>query len=525
MPSLNLLSAVSKRAIISLAAVFLGYFSFVHSASAEMRGRVYVDNNKNVVADNGEALRGAPFFLDTFMIKDMRQNEALYREYFRDMSRNYKMNVVRVSPWIGKWTYMQKGSIWYENHKSDITYMVDKVIKWAEEDGIYVMLNLHTEFGTVVKMKPFQDFWDLFATKYKDHTHVIYEAINEPHIQTANVHAYDMYKYLRDRAPQTHIILWSVNDPEKVSVKDIQKYSNGIDYSNASMGWHSYETIIRKDLRWAIGNEYREAGIPSICTEFYSLTRANWFPIDYDFMMDNIKFAEDGNFSWVTWAPRANYRALNVDDLSADTNVTHEEARFSDTFFSYLNAWGIYWPQDPAVDTLNAPVVNRPIPVVSEPTPQPTPQPEPITTPELEKTGQFVTLIDQWQGQALHTAGTNEWAAASMQTQTDEWWSQQWELLQVEGKPGVFRLRNRWTGFFLHASADYDWAEVQIAELVEDWTSQMWELEYRVGETYNIKNVWTGRYLSSPEQAGAKLRLSSLREDWSSQKFAIDIAE
>ena len=512
--------------------------SLCHVASAEMRGRVYVDNNKNVVADNGEALRGAPFFLDIFMIKDMRQNESTYREYFREMSRDYKMNVVRIAPWMGKWDYMQKDSIYYETHKRDVTYMVDKVIRWAEEDGIYAMLNLHTEFGTVVDMTRYADFWDLFADKYKDHTHVIYEAINEPDIASSNQYASEMYKYLRDRAPSTHIILWSINDPEKVLPNEVWEHSYGIDYSNASMGWHSYETIIRKDYRWAIGDDYRTAGIPSICTEFYSLTNANWFPIDYDYMMDNIKFAEDGGFSWVTWAPRANYRAFNVDNLTAETNISHEQAKFSSTFFDYLNAWGIYWPQDPNVDTLQSPIGDKPIyskPAPINPSPV-TPAPAPVTpdpvveapinteppTSPAPVSGRFINLVDQWQGNALHTSGVNEWAAASMTTDNDGWWSQDWELLEVPEREGAFRFRSRWTGLYLHGSSEADWAEVQIAELVPDWTSQLWTLNYAGDNTYNIQNVWTGKFLSAPGTAGGKLRMSTLRPTWSSQRFTIE---
>ena len=147
---------------------------FFESASAQMRGRVQIVNN-NVVADNGEPLRGAPFFLAIFGIDDIEPNEAQYRAYFKEVVEDYHMNCVRICPWIGNWAFMNTEDPFYDHHRSQILEMIDKCVQWAEEEGIYAVVNLHTRFNTPLELQRAKDFWNVVAPRYKDKTHVIFE--------------------------------------------------------------------------------------------------------------------------------------------------------------------------------------------------------------------------------------------------------------------------------------------------------------------------------------------------------------
>jgi len=235
--------------------ILLSFFLFQMS-HAEMRGRVQMANG-NVVSDTGQPLR-------------------------------------------------------YEGHKTDILYLIDKVVQWAEEDGIYAIVNLHTRFGTTTELNRMKDFWEVMAPRYKDKTHVVYELTNEPKTQfwtdtdfgdrgdretndsnlLIDAVMADLYTYVRGLAPETHLILWSPNNPSALTVDRINAASDGIDYSNASVGFHIYEYTLGKAQQWDLAQEYRDAGYPTILTEFYSLSAADHYPIDYAHLITNIKTAE-----------------------------------------------------------------------------------------------------------------------------------------------------------------------------------------------------------------------------------------
>jgi len=334
---------------------------FAQTAFAEMRDRVSITADNNVVTDSGQPLRGAPFFLDLFSIFEtdtrggvvggMQANEDLYREYFGRVVRDYNMNAVRISPWIGVWETMQVEDQFYESHQSEFIYMVDTVVDWAEEEGIYAIVNLHTRFGTDATLERMIDFWDIFAPRYKDKTHVIYELTNEPKTQywtdenivqrrinindPSLVENYDpntliqtsmapLCNHVRGIAPDTHLILWSPNNPSSLPLEDIQNNSDSIDYSNASVGFHIYEFTLDKKAQWDIADSYRE-NFPAVLTEFYSLTRADNYPIDYAHLTTNLKTAEERGYSWIQWAPTFNYANLNQ-------QLTHDDVKFSQKY-------------------------------------------------------------------------------------------------------------------------------------------------------------------------------------------------
>ncbi|MDD5688217.1 MAG: discoidin domain-containing protein [Elusimicrobia bacterium] len=154
---------------------------------------------------------------------------------------------------------------------------IDKAVQYAEELGMYIIINYsHHPIGYGVyedtwKFNNIQaanltkadhlEFWDKVARRYKDKTHVIYEWDNEPigyridHWTQKDIdYQAFMYKYIRDRAPDTHIIMWSFPSPVVCQTCDpnlsfVTVVSSGttpslaltpIDYSNASVGWHAY---------------------------------------------------------------------------------------------------------------------------------------------------------------------------------------------------------------------------------------------------------------------------------------------
>jgi hypothetical protein len=310
---MSLLSRIVSgvRAGIARSALAIALVGCLFPATAEAaRGRPLIQNG-NLVTDGGERLRGAPFFMSIFNTWHMRQNETTYRDYFRSVSRDYGMNCVRVAPWIGNWEYDIKNNT---NHNSEILYMIDKVVQWGGEDNVYVIINMHTAYGTVLTQTRVMDFWNIVAPRHQDKTHVIFELVNEPDVPSARSTMAGIYSAVRALAPNTHLILWSLNNPDAngFTAQDLRNASS-ISYVNASFGFHVYEYILDKNVKWEAAKAIRTAGFPVACTEFYSMTNANDLPIDYNFLVDNIEFARSStyNMSWIQWAPRFNYASLD----------------------------------------------------------------------------------------------------------------------------------------------------------------------------------------------------------------------
>ena len=302
-PSRSLL----RPRVIALLILALSATTSLQVASADCPGRdrvKIVDNN--VVADNGTPLRGAPFMIDfDWGVPHMQANESQYRAYFRTISRDYHFNHVRLCAFVGNYDFDFDDKV----YKDRLVYLCDTITDWAQQDGIYVSINQHSQTLTNFKVDRWKKFWDIIAPRYKDRTHVLYEATNEPKVEVAQKFMPAMYQYLRKYrgATQTHIILWSGVKPRDIPLEMIRKYSDGIDYTNASYGFHSY---------WNCDQIFEEAAqirkyYPSICTEVHSLTNANDYPVDWDTLRCHLGQAEAAGFSWTQWGPTAHYRGYN----------------------------------------------------------------------------------------------------------------------------------------------------------------------------------------------------------------------
>ena len=477
--------------VLLFAGLSLGWSSL---SFAEQRDRVRIEN-QNLRADNGSPLRGTHFFLDIFSIEDMRNNEAAYRNYFREISQTYKMNLVRTSVYLGRYDYMQKDGGYYEQDLKNFLYVNDKVVEWAEEDGIYVIVMMGTHHNTVLDMQRSTDYWSVFAPRYKDKKHVIYELVNEPNIPSARRVMGDLYRFVRARAPNTHIICWSLTNPEDMSADDIWKHSSKIDYSNASVGFHIYDFIVDKSQQWDLALAYRRNGLPVINTEFYSLTKADYYPIDYNFLASNIRMAESRGFSWTQFAPVANYRFTNKRRGDNGETVKHSDIGFSNAYFEALEKEGVSrWSVD------STPGANQ----VSK-------------NSNVELNGiRYIT--DRWKNRKLHAEANYSGSSVLSAKLVKDWSSQKWEFEHISGD--TYRIKNVWTGRYLSACGNWEWAEACALDLVRSWSSMKWKLE-KVGSDYRIRNVWSSKYLSAPGSEWDSYRLAALNQSWSSQRYTI----
>lgn len=281
--------------------------------TCEPRGRVRVVDN-TVVADNGSLLRGAHGWALNPVYKNL--------SWWKELRDTYHLNVVRLDTRITEpdTSSQLEDVVDIESLFEDVDVAVDR----AEQAGMYIIIDNHTSCCIKYNPELVRMFWEVAAPRYRDRPHVIYEVQNEPvpgnqgfRRQEDIAFQEEMYHFIRQRAPDTHIILWSFAKIRGDSKASIDK-APSIDYTNASIGVHPYDHLVL-DPDFDVLRDLREA-YPVIISEFTGLKATDVFAV-WD-------FAEDEDMSWV-------YLDLGVGGNNGDGVADPEE-------------WPVTWPADAA---------------------------------------------------------------------------------------------------------------------------------------------------------------------------------
>ena len=152
---------------------------------------------------------------------------------------------------------------------------VDHVVDLAEENGLYVVLTIGCggENGSF-DQNFVTGFWDFYAPRYKDRTHVVYELMNEPQAWSAPYNNATLtmekngYNQIRALAPDTHIMMMSYSQPNNWDQAASECEGLDIDWSNASVAFHTYGIDGREE---SVLNSFfgalQDKGIAYTCTE------------------------------------------------------------------------------------------------------------------------------------------------------------------------------------------------------------------------------------------------------------------
>ncbi|HTJ13269.1 MAG TPA: cellulase family glycosylhydrolase [Dinghuibacter sp.] len=245
-----------------------------------LRGRVRVSNG-TVVADDGSLLRMVHGYVHDFV----------YRYYtdihwWRAMHDTGHFNAVRVMAFLGHWPHSAQTM-----DTATLLPRLDTMVRLAAQTGLYVVIDNHSECCGNQDLHTDSLFWQSVAPRYRDNTQVIYELKNEPWQYSGNA-AYEetMFRLVRKLAPQTHIIAWTIEN--LIDVKDPLAFigkAHGIDYRNASVGFHPYGTYARTDSLLALIRTLKRV-YPVVLTEITPDAGAP--PLDF------IKTMESMGISW-----------------------------------------------------------------------------------------------------------------------------------------------------------------------------------------------------------------------------------
>lgn len=249
--------------------------SFSLAIHAQQRARPIIDESlgyKTILTDKHTLLRGVSLAFDggdPYASKELRMPD---KSSFAALKSEYGLNTVHV--------YLEGNSSTNPSPVGVSLHYADELVSVTADLGLYLILTIgcNGENGTIHSMKKALDFWTLYADRYKDESHVIFEAHNEPAGWTLNNFTQEdwerqlkLYQHIREAAPDTLILLGSFMsffDPGGTPTYGSEWLeSKGVSWDNAGYAFHGYWDLNQVDETIRVFHESTQH--PALlCTEF-----------------------------------------------------------------------------------------------------------------------------------------------------------------------------------------------------------------------------------------------------------------
>jgi len=282
------------------------------------RGRPTINAAKTTfVADNGSLLRGAQ------MATDMG---GTYSTSTISAIKNYGCNAVHL--------YAERSDQGYAaGAKASI---IDGVVAATRDAGLYLIITIGNGGGATESFTT--DFWNFYAGRYANETHVLYEIHNEatgsaPSSAAVITMEKNCYNIIRSKAPNTPVLLMTYvafNSGAAV-IQDVNSLGSTVNWNNAAIAFHGYGSGGRAGCRACL-QYVLNAGYPCFQTEFYQWPwgMGNFNLGDGASMYQNVDEMGDFERLHVSW--------LSFITLSLVTNDTRFKNRIENA--------GILWTPD-----------------------------------------------------------------------------------------------------------------------------------------------------------------------------------
>ena len=276
------------------------------------RGRVRISNG-TIVTDKGNLLRGCRISTDAFERLPERSAVSSIKSVGLNTIHLYAESFVRHQP-------------------GELHALVDSLVSWTQQDSLYLVLTI----GCLDQNGKYDydftmGFWNYYAPRYADKTHVVYEIHNEPHAWSPPYPdpvlkmELDAYRIIRAHAPLAHVLLFSYAVPSSAAgiLQDIQKLGTEIDWTRCSVATHGYG-VTYSELE-AVVQAVQNAGTSIVNTEpcYLEIDKSN----SVDLFRQQIRVHENHHVSY-----------LHFHDV--------DEVRIPSHFKSIIETTGIGWEPD-----------------------------------------------------------------------------------------------------------------------------------------------------------------------------------
>lgn len=312
------MSHFSKFGKLCAVAVALCVSALSMKDAQAARGRPHLNaEGTTFVADNGNLLRGPLIATESGNLPSHTAIQAV---------KNYGCNAIHVyaeAP-TGGYTAGTRAAV------------LDQVVNWTRDDGLYLIITIGSGG---VNTSFINDFWNFYAGRYANETHVIYEIQNEavsyPGVSASVISAeLGAYNIIRSKAPNTPVLFFSYMAFQNGAnvVQDINALGTGVDWSNAAIAFHGYgqggRNTCRSTMQYVLN-----AGYPIFMTEFYT-----W---PWGMGVANIA---DGTSMYQHSGETGDCERLKVSWLTFIT--TSRLTTVDDSFKNIINNAGIVWTPD-----------------------------------------------------------------------------------------------------------------------------------------------------------------------------------
>ncbi len=248
-------------------------------ADITVRGRPYIDDSLgyNVIrSDMGTLLRGVSLSTDggdPYDRNNLLEVSDITLEQLQNMVSNYGFNTLHV--------YLEGDAAQNPDPVGINEELADHLVNITRQAKMYLIITIgnNGENGAIHSMEKVLAFWDLYGAKYKDETHVIYEAHNEP-VLGSNAYYTDedwgkqaqMYEKIRQVAPDTMVLLGSFmsffGGSQAIKGADgLAEQFPGI-WDNAGFAFHAYWNLAQVESTieaFKVSDDYPAL----LCTEFW----------------------------------------------------------------------------------------------------------------------------------------------------------------------------------------------------------------------------------------------------------------
>lgn len=299
-------------------AVLLAFVSSVLATTAEAaRGRPYINAAKTTfVSDTGTLLRGAIISTEAGSVPSVADLQAI---------KNYGLNTVHC--------YAERRDYGYAAGAK--ASAVDLVVQRTRDAGLYLVITIGSGGVDTTFVSA---FWNFYAPRYANETHVLYEIQNEPGngppvsaaVVAMNKSAYEI---IRSAAPSTPVLLMSYMLFQNGAgvLTDMAALGSTVNWNNAAIAFHGYGDSGAKGTLACL-KTVLAAGYPCVQTEFYLWPwgTGNFNLVDPPSLYQDVDQTGDLERLGVSWLTFLSIKRVT------------EDARFK----SKINNGGITWTPD-----------------------------------------------------------------------------------------------------------------------------------------------------------------------------------
>ncbi len=280
---MNVTNPLKLKSPVLIALAFLLCSDLLSTSAWAARGRPHLDTSlgyRVLLSDSNTLLRGVSLSFDggdpygslPVLVPTQAQLNAL--------ATTYGLNTVHL--------YLEGDSAGTNGNNNPIGYNAaacDILVQRCANAGLYLIITIGCNGKNgQMNLAWSTNFWNFYGPRYKNETHVIYEAHNEPapnslwNWTTADWNnQIALYNKIRAVAPDTFILLCSfmgfAGDNNINSVSDPRNRANylaanGVNWANAGMAHHGYES--KAGIETAISLVQSSTNYPALlCTEFW----------------------------------------------------------------------------------------------------------------------------------------------------------------------------------------------------------------------------------------------------------------